>query len=353
MKRRDFLKASAAGTAGAVATSAGLLSWTPQAQAQTIAVNLNVVKGDVAMIDGTTAYMFSFTTGSTATIPGPGIVCQAGDTVALTISNTLRTPVAFKLGGTSVRLSVAAGAKASLSFSAPAPGSYLYYDDQNGGVNRIMGLSGHLVVMPSGIKNQSFTGGPTFKRQFCWVLGNVDPVWGSQVKANGDAYVSSISPSSFKPRYFLINGVSFDLTHEPNTSLAGLIGEPALVRLLNAGGMVHSNHFHGNHVKVISIDRQNFATNYKLKDVVSMMPLGSKDVIYPFETPPDAWPVIGSSAATSSLNKFPQFYPMHCHSEMSQTAGGGLYPHGMHAQMVLGQAVTTESDLTLAVAALP
>lgn len=353
MKRRDFLKASAAGTAGAVATSAGLLSWAPTAKAQTVSMNLNVVKGDVAMIDGTTAYMFSFTTGLTATIPGPGIVCQEGDTVAVTIANTLSTPVVFNVGGTSVRLSVAAGTTSSISFAAPAAGTYLYYDDQNGGVNRIMGLSGYLVVMPSGIKNQSFVGGPTFTRQFCWVLGNVDPVWGSQVKANGDGYVTSITPSSFKPRYFLINGVSFDLTHEPNTSLAGLIGEPALVRLLNAGGMVHSNHFHGNHVKVISIDRTNFATDYKLKDVVSMMPLGSKDVIYPFDVPPDSWPVIDSPQATDPLNQSPQFYPMHCHSEMSQTAGGGLYPHGMHAQMVIGQAVTTESDLTLAVAALP
>ncbi|MBI3562553.1 MAG: multicopper oxidase domain-containing protein [Gammaproteobacteria bacterium] len=344
MNRREFLqRASVIGAT--VAGSAGLLSWAPSAAAaQTYAVNLTAMSGDVTQIDGTTAFMFGFSNTGVLTVPGPTIICQAGDSILLTLSNTLNTPVVFAVPGTSIKLTTPANGSLQFAFAAPAPGSYLYCDDQNSGVNRVMGLHGSLVVMPLGIKNQAFTAGPKFKRQFKWLLGNVDPVWGNAVKANGDNYVKSIVASSFLPRYFTINGNSFDKTHEPNTDLYGLYGEPALVRLMNAGGMVHSPHFHGNHVEICSINRTNFSSNRLLKDVVSMYPLDCRDVIFPFIQPPDAWPPITVE---------PQNYPMHCHSEMSQTAGGGMYPHGLHCAMGLGKLPLVESDLTLGVAALP
>jgi FtsP/CotA-like multicopper oxidase with cupredoxin domain len=344
MKRRDFLRLGAGTAAGTLAGSVGLLSWVPRAHAQTIAVNLTAMRGDVTQIDGTTAFMFGFSNTGVLTVPGPTIICQVGDTVVLTLSNALNTPVVFAVHGTSIRLTAAAGGTMQTSFAAPAPGSYLYADTQNSGVNRIMGLHGSLVVMPAGTKYQAFSGGPTFKRQYKWVLGNVDPVWGAAVKANGDAYVTSIVPGSFQPRYFTVNGNSFDRTHEPNTDLGGLYGEPALVRLINAGGMVHSPHFHGNHVEICSINRQNVTRNRKFKDIVSMFPLDCRDVIFPFKQPPDAWPPITNQ---------PQNFPMHCHAEMSQTAGGGMYPHGMHCALLMGRSPSTESELTRGVALLP
>lgn len=344
IKRREFLRLGTGAVAATVAGAAGLLSWTPRALAQTIAVNLTTMKGDVTQIDGTTAFMFGFTNTGLLTVPGPTIICQAGDSIALTVSNTLNTAVVFAVPGTSIKLTVAAGGTMQLTFAAPAPGSYIYCDTQNSGVNRVMGLHGSLVVMPAGVKYQAFTGGPTFKRQFKWMLGNVDPVWGAAVKANGDASVSTLAPNSFLPRYFTINGNSYDRTHEPNTDLYGLYGEPALVRIMNAGGMVHSPHFHANHVEICSINRQNFSSNRKLKDIVSMYPLDCRDVIFPFKQPPDAWPAITTEA---------QNFPMHCHSEMSQTAGGGMYPHGMHCLLALGKKPSVESDLTQGVAKLP
>ena len=344
IQRRDFLRMSTGAVVATVAGASGLLSWAPRAQAQTIAVSLSAMKGNVTQIDGVATFMFSFSNTGVVTVPGPTIICQAGDTILLTLSNTLNTPVVIAIPGTSIKLTAPAGGSAQISFAAPAPGSYLYCDTQNGGVNRIMGLHGSLVVMPAGVKNQAFSGGPTFKRQFKWLLGNVDPVWGSAVQANGDNYVASIVPASFQPRYFTVNGNSYDKTGEPNSALYGLYNDAALVRLMNAGGMVHSPHFHGNHVEICSINRQNFSSNRKQKDVCSMYPLDCRDVIYPFKRPPDAWPAV--------INEV-QNYPMHCHSEMSQTAGGGMYPHGMHCMLTLGTAPTTEPDLTLGVAQLP
>lgn len=341
MKRRDFIRLTALGTAGAAAGT-GLLSWSTRAFAQTVSVSLNAVHGTVTMVDGTTPFVLSYSTGAAPTLPGPMIVCQDTDTVQVSINNTLSTPVNFTVGRTSVNVSIAAGASKTFSFAAPPAGSYLYYDAQNNGVNRIMGLHGSLIVMPSGIKNQSFVGGPTFVRQYKWVFSNVDPNWGSLVQANGDAYVATINPTSFMPHYFLINGSSFNQSEEPNTELAGLVGDTCLVRILNAGGMVHAPHFHGNHVQILSVNGTNNTGALLWKDVVAMYPLDVKDVIYPFNAPGDAYPPASGS----------QMYPMHCHSEMSQTAGGGLYPHGLHTAINIGQAPTTESDLTQAVAAL-
>ncbi len=343
MKRRDFLKIGGAGAAGSAAVSTGLMSWSTRAEAQVLNVSLSAVKGNVTMIDGVTVPMFSFSSTTTPMVPGPLIVCQEGDTVQLAISNTLATPINFVVGRTSIILSVAAGATQTLAFAAPAAGSYLYYDDQNSGVNRIMGLHGALVVMPLGIKNQSFAGSPTFVRQYKWVLSNVDPVWGNLVQTNGDAYVSLIASTSFMPKYFLMNGNSFDNSHENNTALSGNYGDACLVRILNAGGMAHSPHFHANHVNILSVNGTDYASGLKLKDVVSMFPLDVKDVRYPFNTPPDAYPAASGG----------QHYPMHCHSEMSQTAGGGLYPHGLHTQIAFGAPPTVESDLQRAVALLP
>lgn len=341
MERRDFLKVGGAGLASSVVGS-GLVTWATRAEAATLAVSLTATKGTINLVDGTTTQMFSFSSSTTAMMPGPLIVCQYGDTIQLTLHNTLATPVKFVLGRTSVALTVAAGATQSLSFAAPAPGTYLYYDNQNNGVNRIMGLHGALVVMPTGIKNQSFSGSLTFVRQYRWVISNVDTAWASLVQANGDAYVSQISPTSFQPRYFLLNGSSFENTGNANTAIAGNYNQACLVRILNAGGMVHSPHFHANHVNIISVNGTNYATG-KIKDVVSMFPLDVKDAWFPFKTPPDSYP-----AATGS-----QGYPMHCHSEMSQTAGGGLYPHGLHTMITFGAPPATESDLQQAVALLP
>ena len=338
MKRRDFIKAGSLGLIGTVAGTTTLLTWSQRAYSATINVNLSMVAGDVTMIDDTLAYMFTFSTTGLAEYPGPTILCQEGDTIQLSLNNNLSTQSSFKVQGTSIYKTVAANSNTSLIFTAPVAGTYLYHDSLNNGVNRVMGLHGALVVMPRGITNKSFATGPSFIRQYKWILGNVDPLWGEAVRTNGHNYVTNaaLSLNSFKPRYFTINGQSYNRSKNSNTSLEGLFGEPALVRMLNAGMATHSPHFHGNHVKVISINQKNFTPELiKSKDAVSMFPLDARDVIYPFETPPDAWPPVTG----------PQHYPMHCHAEPSQTAAGGMYPHGMHTVIDLGHTPSAEPKL--------
>jgi FtsP/CotA-like multicopper oxidase with cupredoxin domain len=268
---------------------------------------------------------------------------QSGDQIALTLTNRLNAPVELRVGGTDIAVTVGAGqtTRQPYTFSAPAPGTYLYYDGQNGGVNRVMGLHGALVVMPAGVKNRSYVGGPSFWRQYKWLLNSIDSAWSQRLRSGGLSAARGIVPTSFQPRYFTLNGRNFPATHEPNTELAGNYGEAALVRCLNAGGMVHALHFHGNHVKIVSINRSQ--ENLRDKDIIPMLPLDCRDAIFPFTPPPDAWPAVNGTE---------QHYPMHCHVEMSQTAGGGSYPHGLHAPIVFGRGPMQEPDLTRDVAVL-
>lgn len=345
MNRRNFLRISALGGVSLFAGTSSLINWMPRAHAAAISVSLTAVRGNITLADGTSALVFTFSDSTQSQFPGPTIVCQEGDSITVVLKNSLATQTAFKLGGTDQRMVLAAGSTKSITFSAPKAGTYLYYDDLNGGVNRVMGLHGTLVVMPLGLKNQSFVGGPTFVRQYKWLLANLDSNWSSLVANNGDNYVASgkLTVNNFTPRYFTINGFSYPKTHNYQTDIYGAYGEAALIRLLNAGMATHSPHYHGNHVDILSVNRNNFIKP-KTKDIVSMFPLDCRDVLFPMKRPPDAYPPVVDAE---------QHFPMHCHSEMSQTAGGGYYPHGMHGAIMMGMTPTTESDLTLQVQNLP
>jgi len=338
MKRRDILKLGAtATTATLVSGSVGLLSFSQRASASTISVVLNAVAGDITMVDGSSVRVLTFSQSNAPSFPGPTILAQEGDSVQVTLNNRLNTGVVFALGGTNIRQYVAAASSVTTTFVVPRAGTYLYYDDQNNGVNRVLGLHGALVVMPAGYSNQSFAGAPTFTRQYKWLIGSVDTNWSNQIRTNGASHVSSLNPSTYQPRYFTLNGKSYPHTDgDSKTAPYGLYGQAALLRLLNGGGMINAPHFHGNHVEILSVNRQNYTSNRKKKDIVSMFPLDTRDVLLPFIRPPDAYPPI-----TTQMQEF----PMHCHSEMSQTAGGGQYPNGLHVCMHMGMVPPSEPTL--------
>lgn len=352
MDRRKFLKLGI-GSAALVSGKLALLSWAPRADAANLAYSLSMVSGIVPMVDGRNLYLFSYQDAAlTTAFPGPTLICREGDVLDVTLTNKLATNSAFAVAGTTLRTDVAANSSVTYSFAAPAPGTYLYHDDLNNGVNRVMGLHGALVVMPAGTSNQSFADGPTFVRQYKWLLGNFDPLWCDAVQANGDNHVATLAAqtASFTPKYFTINGGSYDQTHNADTALTGAVGNAALVRMLNAGMAVHSMHFHANHVELCSINQRNFTSLRKKKDVISMFPLDTRDVIFPFIAPPDI--PAGEFDQGLNLAAAPQHYPMHCHTELSQTAGGGFYPHGMHTSIMIGKDPNAEPDLTQAASAL-
>jgi FtsP/CotA-like multicopper oxidase with cupredoxin domain len=329
MERRGFLKAGAAGITGAVLGSSGLLAWTPRAHATTVSKTFYITDGFITQPDGVNVYFRGFSAPNAALdVPGEALIVQEGDTVQITVHNTLASSHSFVIDGiadsqvNSGRIS--GGQTQTVTFTAKNPGSYLYYDDRSAPYNRLAGLHGAIAVMPAGHSNQLYAGSPTFVYQKFWLFNQIDPAWNNAL-SNGQ------TPSgAFRPRYFTINGLSgrppgapgagsptIDAMHNPDTALHGQIGDRTLVRMLNAGLAKHAVHTHGNHMEWLTRNGS-VRSNVWLKDIIPLDGnMGKADMIYPFEAPPDAWP-----PATTGT------YPMHLHDEMTQTAGGGLYMFG-------------------------
>ena len=337
MNRRNFLKFSSAGIASAMLGTAGLITWVPRAQAATISKTFYITEGFITQPDGANVYFrgFSSSTNSLNT-PGEHIIAQEGDTIDITIVNTLGTSHSFVVDGMVDSGRIRGGETRRIQFTAQNPGSYLYYDARNAPYNRVTGLHGGLAVMPSGSPDQLYSGSNTFSQQYFWIFNESDPAWNNAVR-NGQT-----PPSSYTPMYFTINGLNgrppgsagsgdphIDSMHDHRSALHGHLGDRTLVRCLNAGMVQHAVHTHANHMEWLASNGQP-RPDVWLKDIV---PLdgngGSTDVIYPFEPAPDAWPPMTNATIQQAVNQGRKTaYPMHLHNEMTQTAGGGLYMFG-------------------------
>ncbi|MHB2165333.1 multicopper oxidase domain-containing protein [Alsobacter sp. R-9] len=386
MERRDFLKLSAAGAAVA---SVGLSP--EQSAAQTAgpkSFTLNIIDTQMELIDGTIVNAVSYTPATVGTprIPGPVLRVREGDAVTILLKNMRKDTHAFAIAGTDVpTTTIAPGATATVSFTAPVAGTYLYHDNRMGPFFRVLGLYGAFIVEPAagstGLAmtpfsydklnaNQKtvvsrlfnafgtstrFPGGKwkpcasdreySFQERI-WILNQVDPRFNALLVPGGvcksDASLTGDMKSTWQPRYFQINGRSgFDLAEGDDVVIRNYLGEPTLIRVVNAGLCYHSNHIHGNHLMEMTETDINPAsptylksvvkTNFFERDVWSMQPMQRKDMLLPLECPPDIpetqrAPLFDTN---TSQEKLPLKYVMHCHTEMSNTAGGGNYPQGM------------------------
>lgn len=326
MKRRDFLKAGTAGAAGSVLAGLGLISWTPRSQAATIDKTYYITDGFISQPDGVDVYFKGFSSNrNSLDVPGEQLVVQQGDTVNITIVNTLRSSHSFVIDGLVDSGRIRGGRTVTVSFVADTPGSYLFYDKRNAPYNRLVGLHGGLAVMPSGSANELYPGSPTFVQQYFWVINDIDPAWHNTIRRG------RTPTTRFKPYYFTINGRSMrvpghpdygnpdiDAGYNPQTRLEGSIGDRTLIRILHAGMCTHSMHWHANHVEWLTRNGIILEDIWEKDTILLPNNMGSVDVIYPFDAPPDAWPPVTTG-----------HYPMHFHDEMTQTAGGGLYQFGI------------------------
>lgn len=351
MRRRQFLQYGAA-------CGASLLL-TREAAAQTgplVTASLTIEPADVEMIDGVRVFMLLFYGASGAR---PVLRATEGDRLRIVVRNNDTRPHGFAVPGVAGATipTIGAGQTREVIFTAPRGGTYLYLDPTLAPVNRLMGLHGALVVAPldattpagvvtpfsraaqtPAVRALFEACGPpgrfpgrrwTPARDRIWMFSQIDPALNRRVDQGASINPATVA-ASFLPRYFTLNGRSgIDAAHDEATAPKGYVGEPMLLRVLNAGLATHSPHIHGNHVMELSgvdaASAQAVRTNLLETDAWTMRPLDRKDVLLPFERPPD----IPAAAYPMREEKFPLHYPMHCHIEMSQTAGGGLYPHGL------------------------
>lgn len=375
-----------------------------------------------------------------AEVPGPNVFATSGNRVRVTVKNELDGPHAFFVPGMVNSGPIAPGETWTGEFTVGSPGTYLYYDNLNSPVNRVMGLHGAFVVMPrqasSGHRltpyqnptsriQQLFddfgstawwpglsweAGDPATRtqptRQYIWLCHQASPVLFAEVgewaRNNPGAdypaaqFVNAFVNDTFvntsndirtgampglpktetfnkKPHFFTINGQSGFFSHDHPTIVPMCrVGEPVVVRMINAGLWTHSLHLHANHYYVMCINNV-MLDNLPWVDAFNIYPMDCVDVAVPFHRPPDIpnergigradagltgagnartyppvqefdmyFPPIGTMA--QSFNdpnvmvdlaecQSPLCYPMHDHSEPTQTAQGGNYNCGLIAGM--------------------
>ncbi|MCK5334640.1 MAG: multicopper oxidase domain-containing protein [Gammaproteobacteria bacterium] len=326
MNRRDFLKAGTGSLATTVLATSGLISWTPRAHAATINKTFYITDGYQTQITGDNVYFRGFSSSNNVVnVPGESMVVQEGDTVNITIINTLSSTHRFVIDGVVDSGNIRPNRSVTVSFTPSQAGTYLYYDSNNAPYNRLLGLHGGFAVMPAGSDNQLVAGSNnTFVQQYFWIFNEVDPVWHNTI-ANGNT-----PNTAYEPRFFTLNGLggrppgapgahdpNLDAITDPRSALHGHIGDRTLVRIINAGKCDQSVHAHANHMEWLSLNGE-IRQDVWSKDCLYLdKDMGIIDAIYPFETPPDSYPPVSVGA-----------YPMHLHTEMSQTAGGGYYMFG-------------------------
>jgi hypothetical protein len=100
-------------------------------------------------------------------------------------------------------------------------------------------------------------------------------------------------PTNFVPQYFTISGQSGHFAHNsPWICPYSRVGEPTLIRLLNAGLWGHSTHIHANHIFVLQYNNRSdvvptFFDNPIWVDVFTSNALDTYDWLIPFMKPPD------------------------------------------------------------------
>jgi hypothetical protein len=168
------------------------------------------------------------------------------------------------------------------------------------------------------------------------------------------------------PQYFTINGQSGFFSHfSPSITPMGRVGEPIVIHIMNAGLWTFSMHYHFNHFYV-TYDN-GVSDNPIWIDIYNIDPMDTVDYTMPFMRSPNipttrglglpdpgmttingqpCWPpveemdvympALGTSASDVNGNpvslaqrESPLCYPMHDHSEASQTSQGGNYNTGM------------------------
>ena len=423
--RREFIKCAAGGACALVVGSKIPWFLKNEAHAATTTLNFTITDAVKEMvthnaINTAECYFWIYKEATLPPeVPGPHLFVTKGDTVEITLTNQLDEPHSLFIPGMFNSGPILPGATVTRTFIANKAGTHMYYDNLNEPVNRVMGLHGALIVMPPakapGALKAAFphdapsknvkklfnhlgsqawwpglrweqgdpvTDTPPF-RQYIWLLHQPSPNLFSAVgtlapgtgvrrpKQFMNAFLRDpFSPTRNNriPQYFTINGQSGHFSHNnPYINPNNRVGEPAVIRILNAGLWTHSLHIHANHVYVISINGVSNENPWWM-DVFTANPMDIIEWVVPYMRPPDVpnvrgigradtplespgilgnphpcWPPIeelntvlpaGLTAGNGedlSVQLSPLCYPMHDHSEPTQTAQGGNYNLGLIA----------------------
>jgi FtsP/CotA-like multicopper oxidase with cupredoxin domain len=240
----------------AALVAAGISATGSNASAAAVPVELCAVPGTIDLPGQAGVPIWGFGTPTTpgdcstatASLPGPVIDVNVGDVVTVHVINALpagsgalifEAPgIDFDAGATDAVV----GGAVTRTFTAGAPGTYLYQSSGAAGRQTAMGLYGALVVRPA--PNQAYGASTHFDVEKVLVLSALDPVF------NADPLNADLT--TYLPTYWMINGKSY-----PQTMSDGIQASPGqtlLLRYVNAGFDNTSMELLGLHEHVLARD---------------------------------------------------------------------------------------------------
>jgi len=269
----------------------------------TCAFSLTARTGSITLGDGNQLLAWGYGVAASGRMqyPGPTLIVNEGDTVEVTLDNTLRLPVSIVFpgqtgvvasGGTPGLLTneIAAGAgTVTYTFTASRPGTYLYQSGTEPDLQIEMGLVGTLIVRPAGFDEGTEESHPNrraygsassaYDREYLFFQSEIDrcahqaeeaiqragPTPPDPSTHNPPDVCTAIDPPSFRATLWFLNGRNGPDTMlksnlawmplQPYNALARMHpGERALMRLVGAGRDLHPFHHHGNNAWLIARD---------------------------------------------------------------------------------------------------
>jgi FtsP/CotA-like multicopper oxidase with cupredoxin domain len=220
-----------------------------------------------------------------ATLPGPVLSVDQGDTVTLNVMNDLPAghTLSFEVPGlnfTAGDTDAGVGDPVTRTFTASAPGTYLYQSVGDGERQTAMGLYGALVVHSSTSGQAYGTTDSAYDVPATLVLSAIDPAF----NADPDGF----DMRSYAPTYWLINGEAY-----PDTDVIhAAAGQKLLLRYLNAGHDNTTMTLLGMDERVIARDAHLVPNAFdanaetipagQTEDVVTTVPAGSSGLTHGF-----------------------------------------------------------------------
>ena len=255
---------------------------------------------------------------SSMQIPGPTLVVKEGQTVTVTLTNSLPTAAGntsilfpgFNVtasGGVTGLLTQEAvpGSTVTYTFTASSPGTRAYYSGTQSDLQVEMGLYGAIIVIPTAtpagctavggmpahyvdtalgntaeadfrLASSAYDSAKTcYDREYLFQFSEMDPNIHAQALAQVNARTGctlgaagcslDVPTEPYHPAYFMINGRSMpddmdpnyaaEYAHQPYNGNPHMHpGEQVLLRIIGQGRWQHPFHEHGNHVRILARD---------------------------------------------------------------------------------------------------
>lgn len=296
-------------------------------------------KGDhISTGDGDSVFIWGYALNNgRAQYPGPTLIVNQGDTVTITLDNTLSVPVSIVFpgqtgvtasGGSPGLITQEAAvadnpatpavneAQVTYTFVASQPGTYRYHSGTSPELQTEMGLFGAIVVRPTGydaLTNRTAYGDPSsaYDQEYLFVLSEMDRAIHDLVEFG---LMAQVDVTKRFPVLWFLNGRNAPdsmadayvpwLPTQPYNSLPRTHpGDKLLMRVVSASTSLHPFHHHGNHARQIAHDGRLLASAPGLgadlgyEDfTITAIPGQTVDAIFHWTGAHMGWDVYGTAA---------------------------------------------------------